>query len=618
MSAQILDSARNPSLSVSAAISYAKIWTDPSYVVRRVDTVRIVNSKNTLKNATFDISNSDLYEGLSRIRKTIRGRKKAPIHLPVPLLMLPQDPLFDLSASDASGTKLHTCRKSINISVSAHIIIGMCLRFVPALKNPGNLFDLSVKFLRNPSPQTKSDVLVCIHRLSSAELKEKLSSAELVEKVSKLMGKVSKLLSELERNFIACINLPIINTDEVSVVKVVFDDYMSKRDGFYDASRPNRTRLLAFPGNSSGRSISKHNLHHLPEHYHAKTEQYLAKNSLKGKLTHVTQLCGIRAPRFKFPGSPIGLGRYTTHLRLVAPEGTRIDDCRVHRWRNEGRSSEDFTQREIVPTSNFFISFNDERALIFDREYVKEDADIIVKLNPKRTLFHFPAILTSFVLVILLSLLLHFGPMSSPDQASGFAAALFLLPSVSVLFVANSTENEMISRTLGWNRLFLTISLIMSVITGGLLVLSQIGEDHPLAKTDAPLIHSISFWFVLLTLIYNYSILVIFTLGVFRIDRMRRIVGQRTLNEKEALKRNAAAESTGKESKEDAKVYKRFRRHYIYFRTVWQLILVASLVFAVWYICGNYQAWHDNWSTLPFMTHIMDLLDTYISIIVRI
>lgn len=590
MSAQILDSARNPSLSVPAAISYAKIWTDPSYVVRRVDTVRIVNSKNTLKNATFDISNSDLYEGLSRICKTYRGRKKAPIHLPVPLLMLPQDPLFDLSASDASGTKLHTCRKSINISVSAHIIIGMCLRFVPALKNPGNLFDVSVKFLRNPSPQTKSDVLVCIHKLSGAELKEKLP---------KVVAKVSELLSELERNFIACINLPIINTDEVSVVKVVFDDYMSKRDGFYDASRPIRTRLLAFPGNSSGRSMSKHNLHHLPEQYLAKTEQYLAKNSLKGKLTHVTQLCGIRAPRFKFPGSPIGLGRYTTHLRLVAPEGTRIDDCRVHRWRNEGRSSEDYTQRDIVPTSNFFISFNDERALIFDREYVKDDADIIVKLNPKRTLFHFPAILTSFVLVILLSLLLHFGPMSSPDQASGFAAALFLLPSVSVLFVANSTEDEMISRTLGWNRLFLTISLIMSVITGGLLVLSQIGEDHPLAKTDAPLIHSILFWFILLTLIYNYSILVIFALGVFRIDRMRRIVGQRTLDEKEALKRDTTAGNREKESKEEAKVYKRFRRHYIYFRTVWQLILLASLFFAVWYIYSNYQVWHYNWSIVP-------------------
>lgn len=602
MSAQILDSTRNPLLSVPAAITYAKIWTDPSYVVRRVDTVRIVNSKNILKNATFDISNSDLYEGLSKIRKTIRGRKKASIHLPVPLLMLPQAPLFDLSASDASGTKLHTCRKSVNISVSAHIIVGMCLQFIPAIKNLGNLFDVSVKFLRNPNHQTEKAVRVCIQKFSKPELKEE---------ESKLMEEVSKLLDKLKSNFIACISLPIINTDEVSIVKVVFDDFMSEHDGFYDASRPNRRPLLTPPENSSGPPMSKHDLPHLPE-------QYVAKNTFKGKLTHATQLCGIRAPRFKFPGGPIGLGRYTTHLRLVAPEGTRIDDCRVHRWRNEGRSSEDFTQREIVPTSNFFISFNDERALIFDREYVKDDADIIVKLNPKRTLFHFPAILTSFVLVILLSLLLHFGPMSSPDQASGFAAALFLLPSVSVLFVANSTENEMISRTLGWNRLFLTISLIMSVITGGLLVLSQIGEDHPLVKTDAPLIHSISFWFVLLTLIYNYSILVIFTLGVFRIDRMRRIVGQRTLNEKEALKRNAAAESTGKESKEDAKVYKRFRRHYIYFRTVWQLILVASLVFAVWYICGNYQAWHDNWSTLPFMTHIMDLLDTYISIIVRI
>ena len=479
----------------------------------------------------------------------------------------------------------------------------MCLWFVPALKNPGNLFDVSVKFLRNPSPQTKSDVLVCIHRLSSAELKEKLSSAELVEKVSKLMGKVSKLLSQLERNFIACISLPIISTDEVSVVKVVFDDYISGHDGFYDASQSDHKYNLALPKNSSGQNTR--------EYVHP--ELFTAKNSVKGKLTYVMQLCGIRAPRFKFPGGPIGLGRYTTHLRLIAPAGTRVDDCRLH-----GRRPSDFVQHEVASTSDFSVSFSDERALIFDREHVRGLIDIVIKLNPKRGLFHFPAILTSFVLVILLSLLLRFGPMSSPDQASGFAAALFLLPSVSVLFVANSTEDEMISRVLGWNRLFLTISLIMSVITGGLLVLSQIGEDHPLAKTDAPLIHSISFWFVLLTLIYNYSILVIFTLGVFRIDRMRRIVGQRTLNEKEALKRNAAAESTGKEFKEDAKVYKRFRRHYIYFRTVWQLILVAFLVFAVWYICSNYQAWHDNWSTLPFMTHIMDLLDTYISIIVRI
>ena len=594
MFTQILNSAHNPLLSVPAAVSYAKIWTDPSYVVRRVDTVRIINSKNILKNSTFDISNSDLYEGLSKILKTIRGRKKAPIHLPVPLLMLPQDPLFDLSASDASGTKLHTCRKSINISVSAHIIVGMCLWFVPALKNPGNLFDVSVKFLRNPSPQTKSDVLVCIHRLSSAELKET---------VLKLMEKVSELLNKLERNFIACISLPIISTDEVSVVKVVFDDYMSGHDGFYDASRSDHKYNLALPKNSSGQNTR--------EYVHP--ELFTAKNSLKGKLTYVMQLCGIRAPRFKFPGGPIGLGRYTTHLRLIAPAGTRVDDCRLH-----GRRPSDFVQHEVASTSDFSVSFSDERALIFDREHVRGLIDIVIKLNPKRGLFHFPAILTSFVLVILLSLLLRFGPMSSPDQASGFAAALFLLPSVSVLFVANSTEDEMISRVLGWNRLFLTVSLIMSVITGGLLVLSQIGEDHPLAKTDAPLIRSISFWFVLLTLMYNYIILIIFLLGVLRIDRMRRIVGQHALDTKLALTERIKEEGVEECAKIAFEVHKSFRRSYVYFRTIWQFILVASLALFFYYIWSNYQAWHDNWSTLPSMTHIMDLLDTYISIIMRI
>lgn len=562
-----------------AAISYAKIWTDPSYVVRRVDTARIVNSKNILKNATFDISNSDLYEGLSRICKTYKGGRGTPLHLPVPLLTLPRDPLFDLSASDASGTKLHTCRKSVNISVSAHIIVGMCLQsatVTPALTVVKSLFDVSVKFLRDPNDWKREDVLEHIRKSFGVEP----------------VGKVSALLGQLNHNFIACIDLPVASTDEVSVVKVVFDDYMSGRDGFYDASMSDFKSNLAWPSNISGQDT--------PEYTHS--ELYIARNTLKGKLTHVTQLCGIRAPRFKFPGGPIGLGRYTTHLRLIAPEGTRIDDCRVHRWGNKGHSSKNYTQREVVPTSNFSISFNDERALIFDREHVKDSVNIIVKLNPKRTLFHFPAILTSFVLVALLFLLLRFGPMSTPDQASGFAAALFLLPSVSVLFVANSTEDEMISRTLGWNRLFLTISLIMSVITGGLLVLSQINvgkHDLHAREEDAFLLQSISFWFVLLTLIYNYSILVIFTLGVLRIDRMRRIVGQRTLNEKEALKKNAAAESAGKESKEDAKVYKRFRRHYIYFRTVWQLILVASLVFAVWYICSNYQVWHYNWSIVP-------------------
>ena len=566
-----------------AAISYAKIWTDPSYVVRRVDTARIVNSKNILKNATFDISNSDLYAGLSRICKTYKGGRGTPLHLPVPLLTLPRDPLFDLSASDASGTKLHTCRKSVNISVCAHIIVGMCLQsatVTPALIGVKSLFDVSVKFLRNPNDRGREDVL--LHA-------RKLFGVESVEKVSMLLG-------QLNRNFIACISLPVANTDEVSVIKVVFDDYMSGRDGFYNASVSDSELDLAWPNNISGQGA--------PEYAHS--ESYIVKNTLKGKLTHVMQLCGIRAPRFKFPGDPIGLGRYTTHLRLIAPEGTRIDDCRVHSRGALDHPVYNLAQREIASASDFSISFNDERALIFDREHIKGNVDIIVKLNPKRTLFHFPAILTSFVLVVLLFLLLCFGPMSTPDQASGFAAALFLLPSVSVLFVANSTEDEMISRTLGWNRLFLTISLIMSVITGGLLVLSQINvgkRDLHAGKEDASLLQSISFWFVLLTLIYNYSILVIFTLGVLRIDRMRRIVGQRTLDKKEALKRNAAAENRGKESKEDAKVYKRFRRHYIYFRTIWQLILVASLFFAVWCIYSNYQVLHYNWSIVPGEIH---------------
>jgi len=144
------------------ARQYWKLWEERNHIVRIVDTSKLLDADNLERSITFDVDNLSLqkhrkvflfssnFESTEQTKPSLdrdakqnetstlsgqsvenasadsnpQSRHKTFV---LPFLLLRKHPLIDVDAKGRSNTPMHLCRRSVNIDISGHIIVGLCL-----------------------------------------------------------------------------------------------------------------------------------------------------------------------------------------------------------------------------------------------------------------------------------------------------------------------------------------------------------------------------------------------------------------------------------------------------------------------------------------------------------
>lgn len=488
----MLNNAGRPVLNLGLARIYGLMWEDGGYLKRRVETIRIIDRALSKRSVTLDIDQSKLLNLLRQNKNDSRpldvGVAGGSSHycLHIPLFFLPREPLYDISVTEGSGRNLHLSRGYINISVVAHIIAGCYIRLKGDecdASGVDRLFDDIVTYLGETSTHQQSEVRKCILNYF------------IDNKVGGGQFKVVKdFLDDLRNEFLLCVELPLQESGETQILKVS----LLNKEEFDSSVNPLGEGKASTPSSSLGGAL------------HSGTD---SKTRFKSFIQKATQLVGLQASRLDLPMAILGKSRGgpTSHVRVLAPEGTIIDNCHLY---DKARYKDD---REVSYFDGMKLRFHHERAILFDYGLSSSNYFLTVKLNPKRSIFLIPAAIASFVVGILLFIFLLHGPFGKQDSAAAYAGALFIIPSGTALFISNSSEHEIVSQMLGFGRLFHSLSSVLSIIVGAMAVVSS---DFGKCHFSTP----IAFSLILIALISSFLSFMLFIFQIVRIGGVRRIV----------------------------------------------------------------------------------------------
>jgi hypothetical protein len=255
---------------------------------------------------------------------------------------------------------------------------------------------------------------------------------------------------------------------------------------------------------------------------------YGHRSILPPGLARLSRWIGTSAPRIK-----IGIGEeIPNHIRVVSAHGTTIDDVVV-----------------VGEQQGYLIGVNDgvlierhrERASVILRELLKQKYEVLVTLNARRGNFLIPGLVVSFLQLVIMLIAMFVGPEIVSRNAIAFTGTSLIAPFVSALFLTKENEHELVSKIVNTPRFLLLLSSIMAVFSGAFLSLLpkvEICNPNYLRSTPHDFISKLCFIMLSVTVTLAILCIVLFLSTIWRIEIMRRIVCERDLAIKEAVKQD--------------------------------------------------------------------------------
>lgn len=427
-------------LGSDAAKFYWKLWKRKSHIARRVDTYEFIDEQRTRRSITIDIDNEELSGGIPSDIKV--GS------LLVPVVALHKRPLFDVDLRGANGQPIHLCRRYENMAVSAHILVGLCMRmgYQGDEAKQIHLFNSALIFLghKRGTSTTEKD-LAEQHFIDNA--KEQLPPGYPI-------GRIQYYTRRLRERYIQCVDYTPASNSNISIIKFQFTDILgSKKTAVVSTETTSVSDLAVYSGAENGDSSAEESLW---RRWVAPCLQNIGRwwKSTRPKLLEKS---GITATKFIVP---IGFD-LPNHLRLVAGKGLLIDDVRV-------MASADKT---VLTGLNDGVSVDRhrERASLLLRDLPDQRYNVLVKINTVPDVFLYPALVVSVLQLVIMMIALCAGPGVVSRNPNAFTGTTLIAPFITVLFLARSSEHSLVTAILTWPRMFLLLSSIMTVISGVLI-----------------------------------------------------------------------------------------------------------------------------------------------------
>lgn len=479
---------------------YWDLWQRKTHISRRVDTYELIDRKRTRRSVTIDVDNRSLVKALAP-DTTSRS-------LLIPVVLLHKRPLFDVDLHGANGQPLHLCRRYENMSVSAHILVGLCLS-LGYNEDERRLFDSALTFLgydRGSSAAEKQQAELCFTDMAI----ENLPRGALVD----LLRKHINLLRD---RYIQCVDYSPDRYNRMGIVKFRFTDRTSKEkaDSILTISGRDDLRLSSLDTVNSYLDVNGDVIRLVDLWQKAKfcaTSISGWWNSAKSKLL---ENIGIIATKFEVP---IGFD-LPNHLRIVAGKGLSIDDVRV-------LAHEDKT---VLTGLNDGISTDRhrEKASLLLRDLPDQRYNVLVKINTVPDVFLYPALVVSILQLAIMMIALQAGPHIVSRNPSAFTGTTLIAPFITVLFLARSSEHSLVTAILTWPRMLLLLSSIMTVISGVLISIlprPQFEGDEHYELIDVPV-----FWTLAVTVGLATICITLILLVLWRMHRMLKITEMRNV-----------------------------------------------------------------------------------------
>lgn len=204
-----------PFKGVSFSIKCVQLWPFSNWLTRRVDTFQLIDRARRVQKSTFDI---DVFKARvipalemnEHFRPTSCNSYESYV---VPLLFRRNDVITDIDTIAHTGRPFHVCKRAVNISFQAHLIVGLVLEYTslaPISENQlERLYRFAVSYLTNPNSDEGS-------QLKNQVSKFGLNRIQITE--------IIHLLERFETNYIQCVELPLGTNDGTIVVKVKLTD----------------------------------------------------------------------------------------------------------------------------------------------------------------------------------------------------------------------------------------------------------------------------------------------------------------------------------------------------------------------------------------------------------
>ena len=536
------------------ALAYYRLWFHLTALRRRVETFQLVDRSLSTRRITYDIDLCTLQE-MNLFRRTATSSTEGPDseeRVIIPLARVDKKLFCDVDTETGVGEALHLCRKHVNIRVTAHLIVDLFAASGMKSSADNDIFNLAVQYLFSGSEDLVGEL-------------RKIAEINAVRNTFTLIS----FLRDLQNKYIQCIEISDHRSSN-EIVKIRISTTINNISSFSQAKK-NRQHQPQEPlvsttgtgGNSENRkewirSDRQENLN-------------VARRRTKRLAFKFFEYIGVLASRIEILDCPIGRGIHPSHMRVVAPSGTLIDD--VHIFKVEDPKSP-------VNHSGLQILFHHERAVVLDEALPRGNYAVRVKLNPKRGNFLIPAALDLFTQVGLLLLCLFLGPDRIARNDVALTGGLLLLPSLAAFFASRDAEHEVLSRILGWPRLFTVSSAISGVFCGTLMaVLPGKLDNIPPSRLTFCL-----FYGLIISLHLTLGCLFLICLQIGRIEAMRKVVRKRLL----ATALGVAAPA----------IRRKERLSYLIIKTT--IITIALLLLLAYiYIRGTsidylHQIWHIN------------------------
>lgn len=475
----------------SVALSYFRLWHLTAILRRRIDSFQVVDRAIVERRRTYDI-NLPALQGMVLLDRNLlkfkivdppSGRKVL-----IPIMKVPKELFSNVDTESGSGRALHLCRKHVNVQVVAHIIVGICS--VSGMDQLGDepVFHSAVQYLYSDSGNGTRAIqkLALNHGIQSTDM-------------------LDFFLSDLQPLYIQCIEIDP-HDPECEIIKIrstMASDVPERGNPTLNRSEMSSKQVKG--AELPGPSQKSLNTFTYIRHFFRFKLLIMMRSFISTSL----DLSGIKATRLEIKDPPIGEGVHPTHMRIISPPGTLIDDVDIIR-----RSD----NKLLVSHPKVGIFFRQDRAIIWDSGLGLGEYAVRLKVNPKRGSFLIPAALGMFTQMLLAILCLALGPVSLVRNDASLGGALLVLPSFLAFFASRDTEHELLSRMLSLPRLLTVLSAISSIICGALVFAlpDKPGNSHVLA---------VLFSFLFSTLYLSSTTFGLLIFQISRISLIRSLLG---------------------------------------------------------------------------------------------
>lgn len=486
-----------------------KLWEERSHIVRIVDTCKLRDADNLERSITFDVDNlrlrehqeifSVFYGEVAQTTPSLDGaaqltespalfrqlvskianntNQNSPNTFILPFLLLRKHPLVDVDAKGRGNVPMHLCRRSVNIEISGHIIVGLCLS-LGFVGNQGDLYEKAISFLGNKRPPSGS---------------MKMSAREDLTNTAEEFGvyradsryKLKNFLDLLTVHYIQCLEYPYVDasSDPTTIIKIRVSDSLKL---LTNASRSmdNYQYYQRLGGHGYLSRDQKSGREAIINETKSKYDEFNQK-PFRSKARKFGEFIGVLSTTIVIP---LQLGstkvRPSRHEIFIAPAGTQIGGAFLVRESDrDSESDEDqFEQRNAT-----IATHTSERASLLIRDQTKKGYSIQVKLNPTLSALIIPAIFVCVLQLAISSIALFEGPNVVSKNAIAFTGTAVVAPFVTVVFIAKDSEHDMVSRLLSFPRMLLAVSSAILVISGAFISVLPKKEATFRCAIDKPL-----------------------------------------------------------------------------------------------------------------------------------